>query len=659
MDKILSIDIETYCELNLKEVGVYRYVDHPSFEVLMLAWAFNDEPVQLVDFMAGEKLPQEVERHIVLPDYSAIKSAHNANFERTCLAKKYVVLMPPQEWQCTMVHAMELGLPAGLARVAAALNLPQDQQKMKEGKALIEFFSKPCRPTRANKGRTRNLPHHDPERWELFKKYCMQDVVTERAVRKTLETFPIPKTERYLWQIDQTINDRGVRLDREFISKAIQLDTLYSDRLMAEAQELTQLQNPNSLPQLKSWLNKQTGDHITVTSLTKKDVPGIIAATENPAVERMLEIRQELGKTSTSKYHAMARCICDDDRARGLVQFYGGRTGRWAGRLIQVQNLPQNKIPDLALARELLRAGHFKGFELLYGNVPDILSQLIRTALVPSPGNLLYVADFSAIEARMIAWVAKEKWRMDVFNSHGKIYEASAAQMFGVPIETIAKDRENYALRAKGKIAELALGYGGSVGALTAMGALDMGLEKNELKPLVDTWRRTNPAITELWWSVEACAIEAVKTKCITMTHGLEFQVENGVLFIKLHSGRRLAYVRPHIIQGQYNKEQLAYEGIDQTKNKWMVIDTYGPKLVENIIQALSRDCLAHALIHLYQHDYNTVMHVHDEVIIEAPADNPNQTLTRIERIMAKGPSWAEGLPLNADGYYCEFYQKD
>lgn len=658
MARLLSIDIETFCELDLTKVGVYRYVEHPSFEVLMLAWAFDDDPVQLVDFTAGEQLPQDV--YEAVRSRTELKSAYNANFERTALDKHYQNVMPPDEWRCTMVHAAELGLPSGLGRVAEVLGLPQDQQKMKEGKALINFFSKPCKPTRSNKGRTRNLPQHDPERWEIFKEYCKQDVVTERAIRKKLEKFPIPASEQLLWEVDQKINDRGVRLDRVLIGQAIALDTLYKDRLVEEAQELTQLQNPNSLQKLKGWINEQTGDHINVTSLTKKDVPEIIEATENPAVERVLEIRAELAKTSTSKYYAMERCICDDDRARGLIQFYGAnRTGRWAGRLVQVQNLPQNKIPDLALARELLRTGEFEGFELLFGNVPGILSQLIRTAFIPSDGNKLYVADFSAIEARMIAWVAGEQWRMDVFNSHGKIYEASAAQMFSVPLETIAKGHENYALRAKGKIAELALGYGGSVGALTAMGALNMGLEESELKPLVDTWRQTNPAITHLWWSVDAAAMEAVKFGRITSTHGLEFQVESGILFIKLHSGRRLAYVRPQVVPGKYNRDQLIYEGLDQTKNKWTTIDTYGPKLVENIIQALSRDCLAYSLINLQQAGYKTVMHVHDEAIVDHSAADPDKTMADIESIMGVAPPWAEGLPLNADGYHCDFYKKD
>lgn len=656
MTRILGIDIETYCELDLLKVGVYRYVQHPSFEVLMLAWAWDDEPVQLVDFMAGESLPQSVYEAVL--NKSDIKAAFNANFERTALTKHLRSVMPPEEWRCTMVHAQELGLPSSLARVSEVLGMPEDQQKMKEGKALINFFSKPCRATKANKMRTRNLPHHDPERWEIFKQYCKQDVVTERAIRKRLEAFPIPYSEQELWELDQTINDRGVRLDRVLIGQAIALDTLYKDRLMAEAQDISNLQNPNSLQQIKGWVERQTG--IEVTSLTKADVPGIINATDNAKVERFMEIRQELAKTSTSKYYAMDRCICDDDRARGLIQFYGAnRTGRWAGRLVQVQNLPQNKIPDLALARELLRAGEFDGFELLFGNVPNILSQLIRTAFIPSPGNKLYVADFSAIEARMIAWVAKEQWRLDVFNSHGKIYEASAAQMFSVPLESIAKGKENYSLRAKGKIAELALGYGGSVGALEAMGALSMGLEEHELKPLVDTWRATNPAITHLWWSVDAAAIEAVKFNRTTSTHGLEFSVESGILFIRLHSGRRLAYVRPRVQPGKFGRDQLLYDGMDQVKNQWTTIDTYGPKLVENIIQALSRDCLALALKNLAAAQYKTVMHVHDETIIDHSAADPDRTMAHIESIMGQAPDWCPDLPLNADGYYCDFYKKD
>ena len=657
MSRILGIDIETYCELDLLKCGAYKYVNHPSFEVLMLAWAYDDEPVQLVDYTAGEELPDQ-ELFSLLMHTGDIKTAYNANFERTCLAKHYKSPMPPEQWECTSVHALELGMPSGLGRVAEVLGLPQDLQKSKTGKALINFFSKPCKATKVNGGRTRNLPQHDPDRWQLFKDYCKQDVVTERAVRKVLEQFPLPLSEQFLWEVDQKINDRGVKIDRDFMVMAIDLDTLHGDTLYAEARELTQLQNPNSLPQLKSWIAEQTG--LTITGLTKDDVPKIMAETDNTKVKRVLEIRGELGKTSTSKYHAMERCICDDDRVRGLIQFYGAnRTGRWAGRLVQVQNLPQNKFVDLELARGLIKSGEFKALELLFGEVPSILSQLIRTAFIPSDGNLFYVADFSAIEARMIAWLAGEQWRMDVFNTHGKIYEASAAQMFNVPLETIAKGQENYALRAKGKIAELALGYGGSVGALTQMGALKMGLEEKELKPLVNTWRKTNAAITRLWWSVGDAAIEAVKFGRTTSTHGLEFQVESGILFIKLQSGRRLAYVRPHIKEGRYGKDQLLYEGLDQTKNKWAVIDTYGPKLVENIVQALSRDSLAFTLMNLDAVGYKTVMHVHDEAIVEHSDQDPDKTLKAIEDLMGKVPDWAAGLPLNAEGYHCNFYKKD
>lgn len=653
---ILGVDLETYSDLDLKTVGVYRYVEHPSFEVLMIAWAYDDGPVQVVDIKSGEQEPAELYNGLM--DKSVIKAAYNAQFERTCLAKHFKAVMPPNEWRCTMVHAAELGLPSGLGRVAEVLGLAEDKQKMKEGKALITFFCKPCRPTKANKQRTRNLTEHDPDRWEIFLDYCKRDVEAEREVRHRVERFPIARSEQELWEIDQRINDAGVRLDRRLIGQAIALDTQHTEKLMEEAKELTKLQNPNSIAQLKGWIVEQTG--LEIGGLTKADIPKITAATDNVKVHRALELRQELAKTSTSKYYAMDRCIGDDDRARGLIQFYGAnRTGRWAGRLVQVQNLPKNFIPDLALARELLYDGEFEAFELLYGNVPGILSQLIRTAFIPSPGNLLYVADFSAIEARMIAWVAGETWRMDVFNSHGKIYEASASQMFNVPLETIAKGRENYALRAKGKIAELALGYGGSVGALKAMGALEMGLTERELKPLVETWRRANAAITGLWWAVDAAAIEATKYGQITSTHGLDFQVENGILFISLQSGRRLAYVNPRVEPGQYGRDQLLFDGLDQTKNQWCEIDTYGPKLVENIVQALSRDCLAFAIKSLHAAGYKQVMHVHDEVIIDHPAPKATETLARIEEIMGETPPWAQGLPLNADGYYCDFYKKD
>jgi DNA polymerase len=653
---ILSIDIETYCELDLSKVGVYRYVSHPSFEVMLFAWAFNDCPIQLVDFTAGEELPAAVMK--ALTEHTDVpKSAYNALFERTCLEKHLKAVMAPEEWRCTMVHGYELGLPGGLGLLAEILGLPKEQQKMKEGKALITYFCKPCKSTKANGGRRRNKPQHEPERWEIFKEYCIKDVEAERAIRVILEEFPIPESEQKLWEVDQRINDRGVRLDRELIRQAIKLDDLYKARLEEESQEITQLQNTNSVAQVKEWIKRVSG--IEVTSLAKDTLPKIIAQTDNTDVKRVLELRQGLAKTSTSKYSAMARCIDDDDRARGLIQFYGaGRTGRWAGRLVQVHNLPQNKIPDLELARSLLRDGYFEAFEMFYGNVPFILSQLIRTAFIPAEGKLFYVADFSAIEARMIAWLAGEEWRMEVFSTHGKIYEASAAQMFKIDITTIDKGQPNYSYRAKGKIAELALGFGGAEGALTAMGALNMGLEKKELKPLVNAWREANSEITNLWWRVGDAAMEAVQTGLITETHGLKFQVESGILFITLLNGRRLAYTDPQIISGKFDRETLAYMGMDD-KKKWAQIETYGPKLVENIVQAMSRDCLAESIINLEDKGYRIVMHVHDEVIIDHSDEDPEQTMQHIEDIMGRTPAWADGLPLNADGYYCEFYKKD
>jgi DNA polymerase len=654
--RTLSIDIETHCELDLKDVGVYKYAEHPSFEVLMIAYAYDDGPVQIWDAYSKEPEPRDL--YYGLMEDTMIKTAYNANFERTCLAKHFRAAMPPQEWRCTAVHAATLGLPRSLGEVAQIVGLDEDKQKMKAGKSLIQFFSKPCKPTKRNGNRTRNLPHHDPERWALFLDYCKQDVEVERELRKRLERFPVLPQEQALWELDQIINDTGVLLDRTLVDSAVQVDKQYRDMLEKEAQIITGLDNINSLSQVKSWLDERVSLDMQDTGLTKASLGAIMDATDCPDAIRVLEIRAELGKTSTSKYHKMAEVQCNDDRARGLLQFYGAnRTGRWAGRLVQVQNLPQNKLKDLRLARTLLRAADSEGLELLYGNVPDTMSQLIRTAFIPEPGNLFYVADFSAIEARVIAWLADQHWRMDVFRTHGKIYEASASKMFGVPLETITKDGPNYQLRQKGKIAELALGYGGSVGALTAMGALNMGLEQSELKPLVDAWRSANTDITALWWGVGEAAINAVQDKGVTYEHrGIHFKAESGFLFITLPSGRRLAYVRPRLEDDRWGRPALTYEGVDKT---WGRIDTYGPKLVENIIQAISRDLLGFSMLNLAEAGFKIVMHVHDEVIIEAPETAPEATLDKIIQTMSMAPGWAKGLPLTADGYTCDFYKKD
>jgi len=647
--RTLAIDIETYSSVDLISAGVYKYAESPDFEILLLAYAWDDEPVHIIDLACGEPVPDDLLFELVRP--GPIKTAYNANFERTCLTAATGWEMTPAQWRCTAVHAASLGLPRSLDQVAKALNI--EQQKMEAGKALITYFSKPCKPTTRNGQRTRNLPHHDPDKWALFKEYCKQDVEVERAIRDRLKKFTISGPEQALWSLDQIINDTGVRVDKKLVKEAIKADLEIKKRLEAEAIELTGLDNPNSISQLKRWL--EAAEDIEIESLNKQTVPELMKSTDSDTVRRVLEIRRELGKTSVSKYAALARAMNDDSRIRGTMLFYGARTGRWAGRIFQPQNLPQNKLEDLELARELLRDGDAEGLELLYGDVPDTLSQLIRTALIPEDGARFLVADFSAIEARVIAWLAGERWRMDVFNTHGKIYEASASQMFRVPIEKIKKGEPEYALRQKGKIAELALGYGGAKGALEAMGAIRMGLTEDELPGLVKMWRNANPAITELWWDVGDAAINAVKRKQITGTHGLVFTHDAGFLFLQLPNGRRLAYPRPRIEEDRYGKMGLTYEGTDQGRKTWGRIDTYGPKLVENIVQAISRDILGEAMRRLYGHGYRIVMHVHDEVIIEASEG----TLDEVCEIMGKTPEWAYGLPLRADGYECAFYKKE
>jgi len=645
---ILSIDIETYSGVDLTKSGVYAYTEAPDFEILLFGYAFDDGPVEIVDLASGEGLPAEVFE--ALTDPTTIKTAFNANFERTCLAKHFNKPMPPEQWRCTQAHALTLGLPIRLEDVAKALKLKH--QKDNAGKALIRYFSIPCKPTKANGRRTRNLPEHASEKWEQFKAYCRQDVEVERAIRERLLQYPMQ--EQKLWELDQRINDTGVRIDPVLVKNAIACDTIYQEKLLAEATRLTGLDNPNSVSQLKKWL-KEAVD-LEVESLNKESVLELLKQTKSNTVKRVLELRQELAKTSVKKYQAMERAKCRDDRIRGLLQFYGAnRTGRWAGRLVQVQNLPQNKLKDLDLARNLLLTGQYDALELLFDSVPVVLSQLIRTAFIPSPGCRFVVADFSAIEARVIAWLAGEKWRMDVFNSHGKIYEASAAQMFKVPVESITKGNP---LRQKGKIAELALGYQGSKGALITMGALNMGLTEEELPGLVTTWRQANPAIVRLWQDVENAALTAVREKRpVLIQYGVVFTYESGILFIRLPSGRRLAYVKPKIeVEERFNKKGLTYEGYEQ--GKWSRLKTYGGKLVENIIQATARDCLAKALLRLDAAMYKIVMHVHDEAVLEVPENN-SCALEDACEIMARPIEWAPGLPLRADGFECNYYRKD
>ena len=648
--KTLAVDLETFSSVDLRTSGVFAYTEADDFEILLFAYAFDDEDVQVIDLAQGEEIPNEVMD--ALTDPSIIKTAFNAQFERTCLSKYFNKPMPSDEWRCSMAHSLTLGLPGNLKGVAEVLRL--ENQKMDEGKALIRYFSIPCRPTKANGGRTRNLPHHDLIKWETFKEYCKRDVEVERDIRRKLDNFPMIDKELKLWCLDQRMNDCGVKIDKRLVKNAIKCDEAYQEKLYEEAVKLTGLDNPNSPLQLRKLLEDETG--FEIDSLTKDSVSDLLSKDISPKAKRVLELRQDMSKTSVKKYEAMDRAMCKDERVRGLLQFYGAATGRWAGRLVQVQNLPRNNMADLDLARNLLLEGNFEALELLFDSVPDVLSQLIRTAFIPSKGNRFIVSDFSAIEARVIAWLAGEKWRMDVFNSHGKIYEASASEMFKVPMEEITKDSP---LRQKGKISELALGYQGSVGALISMGALDMGLEEDELKPLVDTWRRSNPNIVKLWWDVEAAAIRAVKGRTtVNMQYGLKFRYKSGILFITLPSGRSLAYVRPKIeIDARFNKDKLTHEGIMPGTRKWGRVDTYGGKLTENIIQAIARDCLAESMLRLESERYKIVFHVHDEVILDVPKDKGS--VEEVEEIMGESISWAPGLPLRAEGFESDYYKKD
>ncbi|HCU3074711.1 TPA: DNA polymerase [Clostridioides difficile] len=651
--RTLSIDIETYSDLDIKKVGVYRYVDSANFEILLFAYAFDNEEVKVIDLVNDEELPKEVIE--ALNDNKVIKSAFNANFERTAISKFLNINLKPNEWSCTMIKALTLGLPGSLDSVSKALKFNEDKQKMKEGKALIQYFCKPCKATKVNKGRTRNLPIHDMEKWNKFKEYCKQDVVVEREIRNKLSKYKTTEREIKLWYLDQRINDTGIKVDTELIENAIECDKRYTEKLTKEAIKITGLNNPNSPAQLKKWLSDKVG--FEITSLTKESIPEILKQVDDENVVRILELRKLMSKTSIKKYEAMKLAKGNDNRVRGLLQFYGAnRTGRWAGRLVQVQNLPQNHIEDLDLARNLLKEGDFDLIELLYDSVPDVLSQLIRTAFIPSEGHRFIVSDFSAIEARVIAWLAGEKWRLDVFNSHGKIYEASASQMFKIPIENIKKGSE---LRQKGKLAELSNGYGGSVGALISMGAIKMGLKEEELQPIVTAWRNANPNITKFWWDVDKAAKKAIKDRTIVeIQHGIKFIYNPGVLFIELPSSRRLSYLRPKIEpHTTFSGNKITYEGMEQTSKQWKRIDTYGPKLVENIVQATARDCLREAMFNVTDAGYSIVMHVHDELVIDV--DKKGGSLEEVNSIMGKEISWAKGLPLKADGYECDYYKKD
>ena len=645
MGRILEMDIETFSDVDLIKCGVYAYADSPAFEVLLFAYSFDGGETRVIDLAQGEELPEEVVEAVF--DGSVVKTAFNANFERTCLSKHFGRYLPPDSWHCSAVQATVLALPRSWEDVGAVLGL--DEQKMKEGKELIRYFCVPCKPTKANGGRRRNLPCHAPEKWELFKAYCMRDVDVEKAIRRKLYKFPIPEGEMELYRLDQRINDRGVLVDMGLVRQAVVCERLHKEVVTRRAYELTGLENPNSVAQLKGWLGE---NGVEAESLSKKAVSEMIGESDGE-VEELLRLRLLMAKTSVKKYEAMERSVCSDGRVHGLLQFYGAnRTGRWAGRLVQVQNLPQNHIEDLELARRLVREGRFEDVEMLYDSTPNVLSELIRTAFVPEPGCRFVVADFSAIEARVLAWLAGERWRLEVFSSHGKIYEASASAMFHVPIEEVTKGSP---LRQKGKIAELGLGYGGAAGALVSMGALDMGLSEDDLPPLVAAWRRANPHITQFWWDVDKAAVEAVTKRTGTRAGRIGFEYRSGILFVMLPSGRKLAYVKPRMAVNKFGREGLTYEGILENK-KWGRIETYGPKLVENIVQGTARDLLAEAMLRVERKGYPIVMHCHDEIIAEVPEGMGS--VEEMCEVMAVRPSWAEGLPLRADGYECPFYQK-
>jgi DNA polymerase len=653
--RTLCVDIETFSSVDLTACGVYPYTEALDFAVLLFGYAFDDEPVRVVDLAQGEALPAPVLQ--ALTDPAIIKTAYNASFERTCLARWLGRPMPPEQWRCTMALAATLGLPGSLDGVADALRLSQDKQKMTAaGKTLIRYFSTPCAPTASNGGRTRNLPQHDPDKWALFKLYCGRDVEVERAVRNALAANPMPEIEQRTWELDQRINAAGVRIDRELVDAAIRMDTAYQARLEEEARRLTGLENPGSVPQLKGWLAERG---VVTDSLDKEQVGMILAAVQDPDVRRALELRQAMAKTSTAKYDAMVRGVCADARVRGLLQYYGAnRTGRWTGRQVQVQNLPQNHLPDLDLARKLVRAGRADDVELVYDSLPVVLSQLIRTAFIPAEGCCFIVADYSAIEARVIAWLAGEKWVLDEFRGAGKIYEAAAARMFRVPVESITKGSD---LRQKGKVATLSCGYNGGPAALIKMGALKQGLKEEELPGIVAAWRKANPRIVEYWKTVENAALDTVETgEPQELPHGIRFELRNNTLFLRLPSGRRLAYLSPKIQRNRFGGQGLTYAGVNQNTKAWGRLDTYGGKLVENIVQATARDCLRDAMLALDAAGYRIVMHVHDEVVIEAPADGREQeAMQTICEIMGRPLPWAAGLPLRADGSVMKYYRKD
>lgn len=648
--RVLSIDLETYSDVDLGNCGVYRYVEG-DFHILLFAYAFDDEDVEIIDLACGEELPQEVKEAIF--DETVIKAAWNAQFERTCLSQYFGVRLSPDSWQCSMVWAASLSLPLALKN--AALVLKTGEQKDKAGEALIKYFSVPCRPTKANGERTRNLPGHAPEDWQRFKDYCRQDVRTERDIRHKLENFPLKDSEWDFYHMDQRINDRGILIDRTLVEQAITCDLMLTEEMTKKAYELTGLENPNSVSQLKGWLEERG---IEVDSLGKKNVAALIKDLDKNSVDaealNMMKLRLQMAKSSVKKYQAADRYICKDGRAHGLFQFSGAnRTQRWAGRGIQLQNLPQNHISTLDEARELLKIGAFDTLELVYGNTPDILSQLIRTMLIPKPGHIFIVCDFSAIEARVLAWLAGEQWRIDAFNHGEDIYCASASQMFGVPV---VKHGINGELRQKGKVAELACGYGGAAGALISMGALDQGLKETELPGIIESWRTANPHIVQFWWDLEKAAIDTAKDHKDRTVGRIGFRYSANTLWMVLPSGRRLAYLKPKLQPNRFGKMALTYEGVGAS-NKWCRIEQYGGRATENCCQATARDLLAEAMWRMELAGLNIVGHVHDEVILEVPEGTV--TVEDVSSIMNQNPSWADGLPLSSSGYWGRYYFKD
>lgn len=659
----LSIDLETYSSVPITNAGSYKYIQSTDFEILLFAYSVDGGPVEIVDFAQGELLPEWLYHAVLSDDY--IKHAYNAAFEWYALSKFYGHLLPIEQWRDTMLHGLYCGFTAGLDATGKALGLPAEKQKLSIGKALIRYFCVPCAPTQTNGNRTRNYPKHDPDKWNLFKTYCIGDVTTEMEIDRRLSAFPVPDAVEKQWQIDILMNARGVAVDMGMVRGALEIDAASRDALIKEAVSITGLENPNSVSQLAAWLQETTD--VSVTDLRKDTVAAMLdSQMVSGDAERMLSIRRELGKTSTKKYNAIENAVCKDGRVRGLLQFYGAnRTGRWAGRLVQVQNLPRTYIGlgQLHLARDAVRNKESDKLKVLFGSVPDTLSQLIRTSFIASSGNKLVDADFSAIEARVISWIAGEQWRLEVFRTHGKIYEASASQMFGVPIEKIKKGNPEYALRQKGKVAELALGYQGSSGALIAMGAMKMGIPEEDLPEIVSRWRDSNKRIVDLWYSLENAAVSVIQTGMPCGLRGLylarEYDAQNNLDFltITLPSGRKLFYASPSLGMNTWNRPSILYKGVNQKTRQWTQLETYGGKLVENVVQAIARDCLALAIEHLEDAGFHVVFHIHDEVVIDCPADKAD--LDKVVEIMTQQVPWAPDLPLNADGWVGDFFRKD